>query len=196
MRAMAGDVMAVLDAADIDRAHVVGTSLGGMVAQELAVASPERVDRLVLACTTPGGEEAFPRPERTLRLMAEAPALAPDIALRRFVENALAERTVAEHPELVQWIYEKRREFPPDPVGWHAQAAAGASHDAYSRLRRIQAPTLVLHGTEDGVVDPRNAEILEREIPGARRVMFEGGGHLFFWEEPDRFVDVVREFLA
>ena len=157
---------------------------------------PERVDRLVLACTTPGGEGAFPLPERTLRLLAEAPALAPEVALRRFVENALADRTVAERPELVQRIYEKRLEFPPDPSGWQAQAAAGASHDAFSRLQEIHAPTLVLHGTDDGVVDPRNAELLERELPDARRVMFEGAGHLFFWEEPERFVEVVRDFLA
>jgi pimeloyl-ACP methyl ester carboxylesterase len=195
-QAMAEDVVAVLDAAGVDRAHVVGTSLGGMVAQELAIARPDRVDRLVLACTTPGGEGAFPLPERTLRLLAEAPALAPDVALRRFVENALSARTVAERPELVQRIYEKRLEFPPDPAGWQAQAAAGASHDAFSRLRAIQAPTLVLHGTDDGVVDPRNAEVLVREIPNARRVEFEGAGHLFFWEEPERFADVVRGFLG
>jgi 3-oxoadipate enol-lactonase len=194
--AMAADVLAVLDAAGHEQAHVVGTSLGGMVAQELAIAAPERVGRLVLACTTPGGAEAFPLPERTLALMAEAPSLAPDVALRRFVENALADATVAERPELVQRIYEKRLQFPPDPGGWHAQAAAGAAHDAFARLSQIEAPTLVLHGTDDGVVDPRNAELLERELPNASRVMFEGAGHLFFWEQPDRFVEVVRDFLT
>ena len=194
-RAMAADVAAVLDAAGMDRAHVAGTSLGGMVAQEFAIRWPERVDRLVLACTTPGGGRAFPLPERTLRLIAEAPTLAPEVALRRFVENAVAERTVAERPELVQRIYEKRLEFPPHPSGWQAQAAAGTSHDACSRLHEIQAPTLILHGTEDGVVDPRNAAVLARAIPAARVVMFPGTGHLFFWEEPDRFVEIVRDFL-
>jgi 3-oxoadipate enol-lactonase len=194
-RAMAGDAVSVLDAAGIDRAHLVGTSLGGMAAQELAIGWPERVDRLVLACTTPGGADAFPLPERTLRLMAEAPALAPEVALRRFVENALADRTVMERPDLVQRIYEKRLEFPPDPSGWQAQAAAGASHDAFSRLHEIRAPTLILHGTDDGVVDQRNAVILERAIPNARLVMFPAAGHLFFWEEPERFVEAVRDFL-
>jgi 3-oxoadipate enol-lactonase len=194
-RAMAEDVVAVMDAAGIDRTHLVGTSLGGMVAQEVAIRWPERVDRLVLACTTPGGGKAFPLPDRTLRLIAEAPTLAPEIALRRFVENALAVNTVQERPDLVERIYEKRLEFPPDPSGWQAQAAAGVSHDAFSRLQEIRAPTLILQGTEDGVVDPRNAQLLERGIPGSRVVMFPGTGHLFFWEEPDRFVEVVREFL-
>jgi pimeloyl-ACP methyl ester carboxylesterase len=111
------------------------------------------------------------------------------------VENALADRTVQERPDLVARIYEKRLEFPPDPSGWQAQAAAGVAHDAFSRLQEIRAPTLILHGTEDGVVDPRNAQVLERGIPRSRVVMFPATGHLFFWEEPDRFVEIVREFL-
>jgi 3-oxoadipate enol-lactonase len=195
VRAMAGDVVAVLDAAGIDRAHLVGTSLGGMAAQEVAIRWPDRVNRLVLACTTPGGDKAFPLPGRTVRLLAEAATLAPEVALRRFVENALADRTVTERPDLVQRIYEKRLEFPPDPSGWQAQAAAGAAHDAFSRLQEIRAPTLILHGTDDGVVDQRNAAILERAIPNARLVLFPGGGHLFFWEEPERFAETVRDFL-
>ena len=74
---LAEDALAVLDEAGVERAHVVGTSLGGMVAQELALARPERVDRLVLACTTPGGARAYPMPERTVRLIAEAPRCRP-----------------------------------------------------------------------------------------------------------------------
>lgn len=194
-RAMAGDVVAVLDAAAIDRAHVLGTSLGGMVAQELAIRWPERVDRLVLACTTPGGGEAFPLPERTLRLLAEASALPPEVALRRFVENALAERTLVERPDLVQRLYEQRLASPLDPAGWQAQAAAGSSHDAFARLGEIRSPTLVLHGTDDRVVDPRNAALLEQAIPDARLVLFPDAGHLLFWEEPERFVEAVRDFL-
>ena len=194
-RELAADVVAVLDAAGMERAHLVGTSLGGMVAQEVAIGWAERVDRLVLACTTPGGSHAFPLPARTLELFAEAPALAPEVALRRFVENALAQRTVAERPDLVQRIYEKRLASPPDPSGWQAQAAAGGAHDAFSRLQEIEAPTLVLHGTDDAVVDPRNAALLEDAVPNARRVMLAGAGHLFFWEEPERFVEVVGDFL-
>lgn len=194
-RAMAEDAVAVFDAAGIERAHLVATSLGGMVAQEVAIGWPERVDRLVLACTTPGGPKAHPLPAGTLRLMAEAPSLPPAVALQRFVENALAATTVATRPDLVERIYRRRLEFPPDPAGWQAQAAAGTTHDAFDRLGVIRAPTLILHGTEDGVVDPRNAQLLADAIPDSRVVMFPGTGHLFFWEEPDRFVEVVRAFV-
>jgi len=125
--------------------------------------------------------------------MEEAQRLEPLVALRRFVENALAPGA----PEtLVDEIFALRVANPPDPVGWAAQAAAAASFDAYDRLGEIGAPTLVLHGTADQVVDPGNAPLLAERIPGAHAELIEGAGHLFFWERPERFVELVTEFLA
>jgi pimeloyl-ACP methyl ester carboxylesterase len=190
-RQLAEDAVTVLDAAGIDRAHVVGASLGGMAAQELAAGFPERVDRLVLACTTPGGAGAVPMPGQTVALMQEAAMLAPEVALRRFVENALAPDA---DRSLVEKLYQRRLANPPDPVGWQGQAAAGASFDG-SGLE-ISAPTLVLHGAVDAVVDPGNAALLAERIPGARVELFSGCGHLFFWEQPERFAGTVAEFLA
>ena len=190
---LAGDAFAVLDAAGIERASVVGTSLGGMVAQQLAADRPERVGRLVLACTTPGGERAFPFPRGTQRLLEQAQQLEPLVALRRFVENALAPGA----PEaLVEEIVALRVANPPDPVGWAAQAAAAAAFDGFDRLGEIAAPTLVLHGTADEVVDVRNAGLLAERIPDARAELVEGAGHLFFWEQPSAFVRHVMEFVG
>jgi 3-oxoadipate enol-lactonase len=191
VRELAEDARAVLDAAGFDRAVVVGASLGGMVAQELALAHPQCIDKLVLACTTPGGSASHPMPAQTVSLMAEAPALPPDVALRRFVENAVGD---GGSEELVEQIVAYRTANPPDLGGWQSQAAAGAVHDALDRIGSIAAPTLVIHGTEDAVVDPRNAELLGERIPGARVELLPGCGHLLFWEEPDRFADLVKEF--
>ena len=190
-RMMADDALQVLDEAGVERAHVVGASLGGMIAQELAVLAPERVDRLVLCCTTPGGPDAFPFPDATLQLMAEAPALAPEVALRRFVENALGANP---SERLVDEIFALRLANPPDPAGWQAQAAAGTTFAGVDGA--IEAPTIVLHGTEDKVVDVRNAELLAERIPGARVELVPGAGHLFFWEDPEAFLAPVRAFLA
>jgi 3-oxoadipate enol-lactonase len=184
---LAADAAQVLDEAGGERANVLGTSLGGMVAQELALTAPERVDRLVLACTTPGGPEAFPMPERTVQLMTGG------ATLRQFVENALAP---GPDPELVDRIL-RHREATAQPLdAWSAQAAAGATFDALGRIARVEAPTLILHGTEDAVVDSRNSSLLASRIPDSRVELFPGGGHLFFWEQPDRFVDVVTGFLS
>ena len=183
---LAADARQVLDEAGIERAHVLGTSLGGMVAQELALAAPGRVDRLVLVCTTAGGPESFPMPEQTVKLMTGG------ATLRQFVENALA-------PDPDEAIAERilaHRERTAQPLeAWTAQAAAGATFDALHRIEAIAAPTLVLHGTEDAVVDPRNADLLAERIAEARVELFPGGGHLFFWEQPERFAEVVTEFL-
>ena len=184
---LAADAAQVLDEAGVERAHVLGTSLGGMVAQELALAAPQRVDRLVLACTTPGGPEAFPMPDRTVQLMTSG------ATLRQFVENALAPEP---DPELVDRILRHRETTAQPSEAWSAQAAAGATFDALGRLERIEAPTLILHGTEDAVVDSRNTALLALRIPGSRVELFPGGGHLFFWEQPERFVEVVTEFLT
>jgi pimeloyl-ACP methyl ester carboxylesterase len=189
-RQMAGDALQVLDEAGVGRAHVLGASLGGMIAQELAVAAPERVEKLVLCCTTPGGVDAVPMPEVTVQLFAEAATLAPEVALRRFVENALG---AAPAPGLVDELYRRRVENPPDPAGWQAQAAAGLTFAGVDGV--IAAPTLIVTGTADNVVDQRNADVLAQRIAGARVERFPGAGHLFFWEQTGAFVRIVSEFL-
>jgi pimeloyl-ACP methyl ester carboxylesterase len=190
---LAGDAAQVLDEAGIERAHVVGTSLGGFAAQALAAERPERVDRLVLVGTSPGGPDAFPLPEGTVRLMAEAPSLAPEVALRRFVENALAPDAPV---ELVDEVFAYRMAHPPDPAGWGAQAAAGMGWDAGDRLERIAAPTLVVAGTADAVVDHRNAVVLAGAIAEAELELLEGAGHLVFWERGEEFAALVERFLG
>jgi 3-oxoadipate enol-lactonase len=190
---LAQDALAVLDATEIDTAHVIGISLGGMVAQELVLTRPERVRKLVLCSTTPGGATSFPMPEQTVALMGRASHLEPSEALHQFVVNALSPDPPA---ELVAEIVAYRTANPPDPAGWWAQAGAGAAHDAMARLGAINVPTLVVHGIADNVVDAGNAPLLAEGIPGARLELFEGVGHLLPWERPSEFTVLVEEFLA
>jgi len=193
---MARDALAVMDDAGATRAHVLGASLGGMVAQELALTCPDRVDKLVLMCTTAGGSDAYPLPEPTLRLMKEGPTLPPEVALRRYVENAMAGGSGASRPDIVEKVYAYRLANPPNPAAWAAQASAGATFDASTRVGDIKAPTLVMQGAQDVVVDPRNGEQLSKRIPGAQLVLLPGAGHLLFWEEPERCLEAIRRFLA
>jgi pimeloyl-ACP methyl ester carboxylesterase len=183
---LAEDAVRVLDEAGVERAHVAGSSLGGMVVQELALARPERVDRLVLASTHPGGAKAHPMPQRTVELMTSG------ASLRQFVENALEPDP---RPELVERILEHRERTAQPLDAWMAQAAAGAAFDAGERVGAIAAPTLVQTGDGDVVVDPRNSELLVELLPDARLSVYPGCGHLFFWQQPDRFVRELEEFL-
>jgi pimeloyl-ACP methyl ester carboxylesterase len=192
---MVGDVLAVLDAARIHRAHVLGASLGGMVAQELAVTHPERVHGLVLACTTPGWPFAYPMPAATMRLIAATTGMTPDVALRRHTENALSARTVRHRPELVDLLVRLQGARPADTALRRAQARAGARYAGHLRQARIRARTLIVHGGADTVVDSRNARLLAERIPSAHLVIFPGLGHLLFWEDPAGFAAAVAAFL-
>lgn len=192
---LAKDAVGLLDALGIDRAHVVGTSLGGYVAQELAIGYPERVARLALACTGFGGPRMLPMPERTVRLMQEAPVLPDDLRLRRFIENAFTEPFVAERQDVIERLMAFRRETAQPLAAWSAQAAAGSAFDAADRVARITAETLVITGTDDAVVAPGNARLLAAEIPGARLAEMPGG-HLFFVEHAEEFNELLISFLC
>jgi 3-oxoadipate enol-lactonase len=192
---LAADAVAVVDAAGLARVHVVGVSLGGFIAQELALGYPERVDRLVLACTSPGGSAAFPMPERTVRAFEEFMALPGEEGLLVLVKNAIADANVEARPELVDEVFRYRLANPPDPAAWEAQALVGMTFDVHARLGDVRAPTLVLTGTEDVVVDPRNSELLAAAIPDAQLRTIDGAGHLVFWEESEQFADAIAGFL-
>jgi 3-oxoadipate enol-lactonase len=192
---LAEDAIAVLDAAGIERAHLFGVSLGGYIALELAISHPERLNKLVLASTAPGGPRAHPMPQRGLEAFGRFPTLEREAGLRLMVENSLGDRAVRELPELTDEVYAYRLTNAPTIAGWQAQAYAGATFDAFDRIAEIDLPTLILQGTGDNVVDPRNADLLAERISGARVEFFPDRGHLLVWEEGAAIADTVKEFL-
>lgn len=191
--AMASDALSILEAAGIDRAHVAGSSLGGMVAQEVAIGQPQAVDRLVLLSTTPGASLGYPMPQVTVDLFGEVASMEPAEALRKFVENALGRDP---DPAVVERILHHRTTDPQDPAGWAAQAAAGTTYDGGDRISQIGSPTLAISGTADNVVDFRNSQVLTDLIPDCRLHLVEGGGHLVFWEHPDAVAEQMIGFLT
>ena len=193
---LATDAVAVLDAAGIETAHVLGVSLGGFIAQELALAHPDRVDKLVLVSTAPGSvPPSHPMPERGVQAFARYQELDREAGLRLMVENSLGDHGVRERPELVEEIYRYRLERAPSLAAWQAQAYAGATFDAYERVPGIAAPTLVIQGGSDTVVNPLNGELLAERIPNARLHVVPDRGHLVLWQEAEMLAPIVREFL-
>jgi len=181
---MADDAVSVLDAAGISRAHVYGISLGGMVAQQIALRHPTRVRSLVLGATFAGGRRAT-RPDRDVqRFLTRRPFMNHAEAARQSVRFNYGPRCREEHPERIDEDIAQRLTHPFSAHAYRAQMWAGSIHDTYARLPRITAPTLVVHGEEDRMIPIANAHTLADRIPGARLIELEGVGHLYPTEVP------------
>lgn len=192
---MADDAIAVLDAAGFERAHVYGISLGGAIAQEIALRHPERVAGLVLGATLPGGERTVMPDEATLtffRRRAEMPAFE---AVWASVPYSYGAATRREHAQRIADDLEQRLRFPVEPEPYMAQLAASLGHDAGDRLGDIRAPTLVVHGDADALVPAANGQVIAEAIPGARLELWPGASHLYPTDEPEADRSVAR-FLA
>jgi pimeloyl-ACP methyl ester carboxylesterase len=191
---MASDAVAVLDAAGEARAHVYGISLGGMVAQEVALRHRDRVSALVLGATTAGGPRALPQDPQVLTFFTRVGAMGAVEAEWAAVPYSYGERTRREHGERIAEDVARRMRHPPDPVAYLHQVAAAASHSTHSRLGSIVAPTLVIHGGVDVLQPSENARVLADAIPAAGLRLWPEAGHLYTTDELGAD-DEVADFL-
>jgi len=192
---MAGDTVGLMDAIGISRAHILGISMGGMIAQEIALTYPQRVRGLILACTHCGGDRAVRPAEEIARAFIEYIFTGSQEAAQNIPRCLFTERTLREAPEVVKRYQEISSRFPPTPDTMIRQWKAIQAHDTWEDLARVQAPTLVLSGSDDVLVPPENSKILADRIPNAQLQVIEGGGHQFLVEEADAFNRAVLEFL-
>src|SRR5512145_772762 len=193
---MADDAAALLAVLGIGRTHVLGVSLGGMIAQELALRHPERVERLVLACTSPGGAVAARPSDEALSAFIRAPEGAPEEELRRTIPFLYTERFAREHPGEIDAFVARRLQHPTSPEGHASQLAAAIGHAAGDRLSAVRAATLVVTGTEDRLIPPVNSERIAQRIPGAKLVLLPGAPHRLFAECAEAFNREVLAFLG
>ena len=184
----AEDAVGVLDELDWATANVIGVSFGGMVAQELAIRHPDRIRKLVLCCTSPGGAGGSSYPLHTLIGMdpeAEARKMIPISDTRHDAAwqaaNPDAFRTMLNMRMADPWADEPRR-----AMGAELQLLARKDHDVWGRLPSITAPTLICAGRYDGIATPANQEAMASRIPGSELRFFEGG-HLFMIQDRAAF---------
>lgn len=196
MELFADDAVAVLDALEIESAHVLGLSMGTFVAQCLALGAPERVRSLVLVGGSPGGPEHTPLPAETLEAWVSNAHLPPDEFVRRTMHLSFSPGWDEANPELYEELVAARLEHPTPEDCWREQfAAAGRFLQEGEPVERIGVPTLVVHGDADRVVPLPNGRLLARRIPGADLVVLPGRGHVVHLESPDELNALVENFL-
>ncbi len=189
---MASDVLAVMDGAGVDAAHVVGASMGGMIAQEMAIRSPARVRSLVLACSFCGIVRSKWPSLRLFRAAGRWRDMTPRQRAEYFVPYLYAPTTPRDRIDEDMRI---RLQHYPTDRGYFNQAAALMLFDSHRRLRRIQCPTLVVHGERDPLIPIENASILARRIPNARLISIPDASHLFTTDQPDLSHQTLLTFL-
>ena len=190
---LADDAAGLLTELGLDSAHVLGISMGGMVAQELTLRHPDRVRTLSLGCTYSGGEGAALAPAETAKkLQASFAAGDRERALRIGWEVNVSEAFAADEDEFAAFR-QRAIDLPvPIPVIM-GQAQAIMGHDTSERLGDIVVPTLVVHGTEDRMLPVANGRLIAERVPGARYEELDGVGHLFWIEQPERSAELVRD---
>ena len=194
--AMAADLAAVLDDAGVATAHVVGASMGGMIAQQFTL-DYDRADSLALLSTTPGGPEAVPTPEATRERIFDVPPDLDERERRRYkMAPAMSDDFPADNDELIERIVDWRLASDASEQALAWQAAAVESFDVHDRLAELQVPALVLHGTADRVVPVENGRLLAEGLPDATYHELEDGPHLLFVERAEAVTDYLRGFLA
>ncbi len=196
MADFARDAAALLDHVGWDQANVFGISFGGMVAQELGVTWPDRIHRLVLCCTSPGGEGGSSYP---IEELAEGPLDERIEASMRHLDVRFDEAWLADHPgdrAIVDILRTRLAEPKTDEQqrGEWMQVVARRGHDVWERLDRITSPTLVACGSYDGLAPRANSEAIASRIPDAELRCYQGG-HLFVYQDPQAMPDIT-EFLA
>ncbi len=193
---MCADALGLMDALNINQAHILGHSMGGMIAQELALKFPGRIKKLVLCSTSCGGSKAVLPLIETQRLLGK---LSIKEHTRDLTEEAMlhifTKEFMDENPEFMEKKIDDILIIPIKPTTFKAQMTAWMRYNSCRKLKEINIPTLIIHGKQDILVPYRNGEILAEKIPKAEIVYFDSNAHLIHTEEPDKFIKVLLKFL-
>lgn len=192
---MAWDTSSLMDCLEVERAHIFGVSMGGMIAQQLAIDQPQRVTKLVLGCTSPGGQEQISAPPEIQRYLEPRKDLDLYDALWWAAPAGMTPEFIRDHPEVVVLKNRANMKYPCSLEAYEAQLAAYRSFFAGGHLSAIRAPTLVLAGGRDVLIPPENSHIIAEQIPGAIRMEIDGAGHLFWISHPQETVSILCHFL-
>jgi pimeloyl-ACP methyl ester carboxylesterase len=193
---MASDLEAVLAAAGVEEAHVVGASMGGMIAQQYAI-TYDRAASLTLMCTTAGGDMENLIPEETMEHLERVPGgLDEREEVTYRMEPATTGAWREANADLIDDIVDWRLAQDASPQARDAQAMGQLGWDVRDAIESVDVPALVVHGDADEVVPLERGEVVADRLPDARFEVVEGGPHLFFIEQADAVNEHLREFLA
>jgi pimeloyl-ACP methyl ester carboxylesterase len=191
----AKDVLQILDELQIEKANVLGASFGGFVAQKFALSFPERLDKLILACTSFGGKNHVTPDLEVLMAFASTEGMNTSERIRKFMTPAFTDDFNENHAETVEKVCLLREGSAVPEKIYLAQLTAATTFDFENRVSEIKNETLILTGDKDRVVPTQNSVNLAKNMPKSKLEIIEGGSHMFFVEKADEFNQAVKDFL-
>ncbi len=196
IRMMADDAAGLLAELGIEKAHVLGISMGGMIAQELVLNHPLVVQGLTLGCTNCGSAHSAQASLEVLSLLEPVAGASPEEQVRKAWPATVTPEFVDRNREFLEEMLRIGLVNPTPADTFRRQFAAIQSFDTYDRLPQIQSPTLIIHGDRDVLVPPKNANILHERIPASRLRIVPEVAHMFRWEKPAESAGAIVEFLS
>ena len=196
IRLFADDTAALMEALNVESAHILGISMGGYIAQELAINYPEKVRNLILGCTSCGGERAVLMSQERIEKFTANEGLTPEEILRKDMDIYFSDKFVKDNPDKIsEFIEISHRHYQPAHA-FERQFAACLKHDTADRLRNISVPTWIVAGDDDPLVPSGNSRILKGLMPRAKLQFLPACRHAYFIEEADHFNREVISFFS
>jgi pimeloyl-ACP methyl ester carboxylesterase len=196
IKMMAEDTVELIDALNIDQVNVLGISMGGLIAQQMSLSYPQRIKKLILCSTFPGGSKKIvPSQEAMEFLRRDWGDLPPEEIVRLNIPFLFTEEFIRNKKDHIENYIQRALISPASPIGVARQKAAGSNYRVSRELKRVTTPTLILHGKEDKLIPPKNGEVLAGLIPGARLVLLDKIGHALFSHDIEPVVKAITDFL-
>ncbi|MFX1571109.1 MAG: alpha/beta fold hydrolase [Promethearchaeota archaeon] len=194
IKMFAEDTIGLMNALNIEKAHILGLSMGGFIAQEIALSYPERIERLVLCCTHCGGAKAITPSNEAMNFLLNPPK-EPIEFVNSFIPLLFTKGFIESNPDFIE-SYKQRMSRIPFNLRLYRRQLQAMGFNAARRLKKINIPTLILNGKEDILVPPGNAEILAKGIPNAKKVILENTAHFLFQPDTEKVTNLISEFLT
>lgn len=193
IKMFAADTIGLMDGLNIQKAHILGYSMGGLIAQEITLNYPEKVEKLVLCSTNCGGTKSLAPSNEVMDFLINPPEEVIE-RINGFIPLLFTKNFIENNPNFIESYKQQLLKTPIQLTSYLRQVRA-MSFNSAKRLKEIETPTLILQGKEDILIPPGNAEILAKGISGAKLFMLDNVAHLFFQPDPENVINLIKEFL-
>ncbi len=196
IKMLADDTAGLMDALGFKRFHVLGISMGGMIAQELTLNYPERIEKLILGCTNCGGSKQIPPSAEVIEILrTPKDDMTPEELINGTIPLLYTENFIKNNPDFIEYYKQELLKSPIAPDIFQRQVKAILNFNICLKLKKVTVPTLIIHGKKDILIPYENADIIAKRIPNSKVILLDNSAHIFFQPDSAKVINYIKEFL-